>query len=178
MTGARGLLSGLLAGAAGLLSACDDGTRVTRVDRMGSFSRSYLVTAAAGGGLPVIVHGAPFEGVAPEEVVARLSFPAGTLHYVDFRLAERGTRPTNRLVLVFNRADAPDGVRDCRGETPRLAGPDPGGTGFSAQATFCMGDRMQATGVLEATRTRAGDPQSLASALRRLLREIAGDIIA
>lgn len=178
MSAARGLLSGLVAGLAGLLSACDDGARVTRVDRMGSFSRSFLVSAAAGGGLPVIVHGAPFAGATPQEVVARLGFGPGVLHDVAFRLAEPGTRPTNRLVLVFNRADAPDGFRDCRGETPRLAGPAPGGTGFSAQATFCMGDRLQATGVLEATKTRAGDPEGLARALRRLLREIAGDIIA
>ena len=171
----RTLVMRLVAALSGLLAACDDGATVTRVDRMGGFSRSWIVSAAAGGGLPVEIHGAPFPGFTAEEAAAGLSFPPGTLHDVRFRLARPGEAPVNRLILVFNRADAPDAARDCRREDPpptRAAAVDR----FTAQATFCMGGRLQATGVLEA-RVEAGDREGYARAMRRLLREIAGDIV-
>jgi hypothetical protein len=165
-----GALRRALAALGGLLAAgCDDGTVITRVDDRG-LSRSWVVTAGAGG-LPVEAHGTPFAGVRAEEAVARLRFPPGPVYDVGFRSVAPGSGETNRLVLVFNRTSAPDGVGDCRRTEPASTRP-PGEVGFDVTATFCAGARALATGHMEARKTRADDPEAFTAAMRRLLRAI------
>ena len=163
---------GLFGALASLLAACDDGTKITRVDRRGGFVRSWLVFAAEGG-LPVEMHGRPFPGVTDREVAARLRFPPGTLRGFRFRAMAPEETAARRLVLVFNRADAPNALRDCARLGP-VPTSEPAEVGFTAQATFCTESHMMATGFLEARKTPADDPKAFTLAMQRLFREMTG----
>ncbi len=164
-------LSRLFAGLMALLGAgCDDGTVITHVDSaQARLARSMLVTAGPQG-FPVEIHGAPFAGVTPAEVAARLKapprFPAG----IRFRAVEPGAEG-RRLVLVFNRARHPDAWADCRltAPPPALA---PRSEGFSVSATLCSGQGVVVAGHLEARRSRADDPEGFARAMTLLLMSI------
>lgn len=164
---------GLGAGLSALMLAggCDDGTVITRVDRRPGFSLSQVVAMAAGG-VPTEVHGAPFPGAAPDDVAARLAMPASFAAGTTFRAATPGAADTRRrLVLVFNPSAPPNGLRDCRRVEPAPTR-EPGATGFAVTATFCEGERMLATGHLEARRTQADDWAGFTRVMRLLLRDV------
>ena len=166
----RRLTAWLAALTALFAGACDESTTITRLERMSGFSRSWLVAAAAGA-LPVEVHGAPFMGVTPAEVVARLRFPNGRVHGTRFRLAEPGDSGRPRLVLVFNRMGAPNAWRDC--DAPDEAAPrENPGPGFTVTASFCGGRGMEASGHMEASQTRADDPEAFRRAMTQLFQQI------
>lgn len=148
---------------AGLLGACDDGTVVTRTHSVVGDGRSHIVPMAAGG-LPTEVHGAPFAGVAPEAVAARLRLPGGWPADIRFRATDAPGAGA-RLVLVFNPLRNPDGLIACR--TPPAAGPG-GEVGFAVTASFCAGERTLITGHLEAPRVRADDPDAFARSMTAL----------
>lgn len=162
-----------LAGA--LLAACDDGTVITRVQVWGD-ARSYFTTAGAAG-VATEVHGRPFARVSAEEVVARLRPPAGMAQDVRFRLVQQGEQAEGiRLLLVFNRTDVPDTIRDCRrsarGQTLPVEANPAQDVGFTVTATLCHAEARVATAHMEATKTRADDPEEFARVMRLLLMQI------
>lgn len=150
-----------------MLAGCDDGTAVTRVDRLVSGVSGY-VTPLALGGMAVEVHGAPFAGFAPAEVVARLRLPPSYPTAAGFRLA--APSEAERLVLDFNPATPGRAAAACAGEVRSAAGGRR--EGFSVTATLCSGPRVVTTGHLEARRARADDPAAFAQAMSRLFLEI------
>jgi hypothetical protein len=167
---ALGALRRLGAAALALLAGCDDGTIVTLVDAgQARLARSFLVTAGPQG-FPVEIHGAPFAGVAPAEVAARLRAPASFPAGIRFRAVEPGAEG-RRLVLVFNRDGPPDRHADCRMTAP-ASGRAPRDVGFSVSATLCSGAGYVVTGHMEARKTRADDPDEFARVMRLLLTTI------
>lgn len=151
--------------AAAALAGCDDGTVVTRVDRPVSDVRSYVTTLALSG-MPVESHGAPFAGVSPAELAARLrlppAYPAGT----SFRAVAPG-ETRERLVLDFNPATPGRAAAACRGDLG-AARENRAETGFSVSATLCNGERVVVSGHLDARRTRADDPEGFRRAMTAL----------
>jgi hypothetical protein len=175
MTTDRAPRLGLRAGLLALLglAGCEDVYTITRVDRIGSFARSHVVSMAAGG-LPTEIHGAPFTGLTPAEIAARLRGPQAYPDALRFRAIEPGALPAGsnrRLVLVFNRAGNPDGMADCRATAP-IATATPRDRGFTVTATFCSGDRMNATAHMDAESVRADDPDAFTRVMRLLFRKL------
>lgn len=158
-----------------LLSGCDDGTIITRVQVWGDAS-SYFTTAGASG-VATEVHGKPFAGVDAKEIVARLKPPPGMAQDVRFRLVKQGEQAEGiRLLLVFNRSDVPDTIRDCRrsarGQTLPVEPNPTQEVGFTVTATLCDAEARVATAHMEATKTRADDPEEFARVMRLLLMQI------
>lgn len=158
-------LSALLAALAAL-AGCDDGAVITRVTNFVGGGRDYVVPLAAGG-LPAEIHGAPFAGVSAEEVAARLrlppSFPAG----IRFRAVAPDAGAVGRMVLAFNPEGPPNGTALCKIAAPLRHAP-PREIGFAVTATLCNGERVLTTAHLEASKTRADDPEAFAHAMTRL----------
>ena len=165
----RGLFGGIAAAVAALLSGCDNPTKITQVDRLPAFGRSWIV-AVGGGGVPTVVHGTPFESWSAEDVAARLRF-THTLSGVRFRAVAPEDASGNRLLLLFNPERFPAYAKACRGALPRM-GP-PRDRGFEVQAVFCAGDRWIATGYLEAYDVTAEAPDKFAQAMSQLFARIA-----
>ena len=159
-------LSALLASVAALLSGCEDRTVVTRVDKRFDDMRSYIVPIAAGG-LPVVTIGAPFAGVTPDEVIGRLRLPGGWPADIRFRPSQG---ETGRLVLAFNPSGPPNGRALCSGARPEPLPPK--AEGFVVTASFCNGDRLIATGHMEALNTRADDPEAFRRVMTSLFQQI------
>lgn len=165
-------LSRAIGALAGLtVSACDDGTVITRTDVRGDAAAYFVLSGPEG--LPTEVHGAPFPGVTPDWVVAHLKAPPALPTGIRFRAVPVGAhKEAPRLLLVFNRSDAPDASRDCR-RAAAVAVQPPRPEGFSVMATVCHGTAMVATSHMEARRTRADDPEGFSHAMRLLLMQIA-----
>ncbi len=168
----RGLrLGGLLGVLAASLGGCDNPTTVTRVIVMHGGLEASIRSAGAA---HVESHGRPFEGVAPDEIAARLKLPAAFPSGFRFTARTPGPRPERdglRLVLHFNPAGPPDGQADCRRESEAQTLP-PASEGFSVTASWCQGSRLFSTGFMEAPKTRADDPGGFAQAMLRLMIEI------
>lgn len=159
----------ILGGVLGLgLAGCDDGAVITRV-WTSAVTADYL-RLSGGDGFPVEVHGAPFPGITPQEVVARLRAPSALRTGIRFRAVEPGTlRDGARMMLVFNRTDPPDGRTDCRRGGPAQKPGTGGDAGFTVTMTFCNGVAMEATGHMEARKVRADDPEAFARVMQQLM---------
>lgn len=152
------------------LAACDDGTVITRVMIYGD-ARSFLVLSGPLG-MATVVHGAPFPGTTPDWVAANLKAPAAMPTGIRFRAVDIGAaRDGGRLVLVFNRRDAPDAVRDCARQAEAPVDP-PRSEGFSVTASICNAHALVATAHMEARKTRADDPAEFTRVMRLLLMEM------
>lgn len=141
------------------LAGCDDGTVITHVDRLPHVTRADLFTLQEAGGLPVEIHGRPWDGATAEELARALKPPAGGAQDVRFQAVPpgrgRGTHG-HRLVLHFNPTGAPNSVHDCQAtaEMPTRA---PAEIGFTVNATICAGDSWVAHGYLQARKVAPGD---------------------
>jgi hypothetical protein len=165
--------AGLLATLALIVSACDDGTRVNRVENSAS-ANGFFVTAGAAG-VPVEVHGRPFAAVTSAEAVARLKPAPGMAQDITFRSVAPGALADDyRLLLVFNRRDVVDSIRDCRRSAegqPIPVDPAPDdAAGFTLTASICNARNRIATANLEATTTPADDPAEFQRVMQNLLR--------
>jgi hypothetical protein len=160
-----------LFGMLGGLAACDDAWTITRVDNQIRDTHSYVAPLAAGG-LATEIHGLPFEGLTPGEIVAALKLPATWPTDIRFRVTDTPGEG-GRLVLHFNPQGAPNGYVLCAPRRPPAAGP-PRGEGFSVTATLCNGERLLTTGHMEAPKIRPDDRQGFARAMTALLRETFG----
>ena len=166
----RGLqaLTGLLGLA---VAACDDGTVITRVIVYGD-ARSFFVLSGPAG-LATEVHGSPFPDTSAAWVAENLKAPPALPTGIRFRPVAIGAqRDEPRLVLVFNRRDTPDPVRDCARSAEAPVDP-PRTEGFTVMATLCNGHALVATAHMEARKTRAGDTAEFTRVMRLLLMQIA-----
>jgi len=151
-----------------LLAGCEDAWRIDNVDNMVGDVRSYIAPVR-GGGVPTVVRGAPFPGVAPDAVIARLRAPPSYPPATRFRPARAGD--TVRLSLVFNPEARLDAAALCRGDGPAGAGGD-AAPGFVVFAAVCNGARVLVSARLTAPTVAPDDPEAFTQAMRRLLQTI------
>lgn len=153
------------------VAACDDGTVITRV--MVERDAASLLVLSGPQGMATEVHGAPFPDATPDWVAANLRAPATMSTGIRFRAVGIGmARDGARLVLVFNRRDAPDPVRDCARQAEAPVG-SPQSEGFTVTATICNAQALMATAHMEARKTRLGDNAEFTRVMRLLLMQIA-----
>lgn len=125
----------------GALAGCED-TGISDVRRYELITAKKLVEMqGATGAILVEVHGLPWRGADPAEVVGTLRMPEGPARQVRFRPVPPGQGRIGegaRLVLHFNPRGEPNSGRDCRASA-EIETLDPGGDGFTVHATFCRG---------------------------------------
>lgn len=141
------------------IAACDDGTVISHVDKLGHVSAGDLVVMQETDGLRVEVHGIPWKGATDAELASSLRAPSGEAQEVRFRAVPPGQWVSgrgHRLVLHFNPTGAPDSQNDCRA-TAEIRTGAPAEVGFTVNATFCTRDTWIAHGYLQATKAPAGD---------------------
>ena len=93
------------------------------------------------GGMLVERHGLPWPSATPDETIATLRMPAGSaakLRFQEIKPKAGMVGDGRRLVLHFNRLNAPDPNQDCAAVKEFETGE--GGDGFTMSATFCKGD--------------------------------------
>lgn len=161
-------LTAALAGLAG----CDDGAVLSRMDNIVGRVSAFVIPMAAGG-LPVEVHGAPFEGVTAAMVVGRLRLPPAYPSGLGLRAVSPG-EAGGRLVLAFNPAVPGRAAAACAGR-PGVTAPNAAAVGFSVTATLCDGARVLSSGHLDARKTRADDPAGFTRAMDMFFLALLGD---
>lgn len=164
----RAMAGALLA----LLAGCDEPTVITHVFRLPNIHESDLVAMQGPQGIPVEMHGAPWEGAEPAALAAAMKGPAGA---AQIRFTARAvTGPGahgSRMVLHFNPSGPPNGARDCSLAAPAATGTPPE-TGFTVNMTICKGPEVEAQGFLRALETRAGDFEGYSTVMRQLLNAV------
>jgi hypothetical protein len=122
------------------LAGCDDST-VTKVGRRTFLSAPQLAKDLGADALLVEVHGLPWAGADPAEVIGTLRMPQGKARALRFQGIPAGQGhigPGRRLVLRFNPPGAPDSNADCRATEPLPAKPPEKGS-FTVNASYCEG---------------------------------------
>jgi len=162
-------LKTLIAGLVAVLTGCDQPTIITHVFRLPNIHERDLVAMQGPQGIPVEMHGAPWEGADRAALARAMKGPAGA---AQIRFALRDvTGPAAhgaRMVLHFNPQAAPNGPADCA-LTAEAATGAPAPEGFSVNVTFCRGAEVEAQGFLRALETRPGDYEAFSTVMRQLL---------
>lgn len=151
-----------------LLAGCDDPTVITHVYRDPSIHENDLVAMQSHGGIPVEMHGVPWQGASKAELAEAMTGPAGAAR-IRFR-AQDIVGPSfhgSRMVLHFN-PPVPNGAADCA-LTSESTGGEPPDRGFAVNMTICRDTRVEAQGYLKALETSPGDVEAFARAMRQLL---------
>lgn len=162
----------LLVGLCLLLTACDDGTVITHVDKLVSIELSDLVAMQVGGGIRTEVHGSPFEGASADDLTRFLRPPGGTSQATKWISVPVGSVDHGyRMVLHFNPAGPPNAFEDCRRTRPAITLPAQD-VGFTVNMTFCKGKEWEAHGFLQATKTESRDYQDYTRVMRALMNNI------
>ena len=159
---------------AGLLTACDEATIITHVDKLSHMSMNSLVTIQGAQGIAVEIHGAPFPGIDDTAIAAAMRPPAGASQGIRFHAVEPGTWSAHdgwRLVLHFNPDGPPHSVHDCKLEAEAKTAGRPA-QGYSVNATFCNGADWQAHGFLKAPKAAQDDPGLFADHMVQLMQAI------
>jgi hypothetical protein len=122
------------------IAGCD-GTSVSNVRRRAFLSGSDLAKELGADALLVEVHGRPWTGADPAEVVGTLRMPEGKARSIRFQGIPPGQGylgSGKRLLLRFNPPEGSNIRDDCRATAPLpVAEPEPGG--FSVNASYCKG---------------------------------------
>lgn len=157
------------------LAACDEaGPVISHVARQGGFDAETLWTIQNARGIPVEIHGRPFDGITDLQLVELLRPPAGSSQDVTFYPRPPGGWVDGypwRLVLHFNPQGAPNAAEDCA-RIAEAPGNPPAGGGFTLNAVFCQGKEWQAQGYMDAPEIRAGDLAALSDGLASLMQAI------
>jgi hypothetical protein len=156
------------------LSACDEPTIITHVDKLDHMSVSDLWALQDGQGIPVEIHGAPFSHVTDDALAEALRPPGGSAQEVRFYAVPAGVWQGGhawRLVLHFNPQGAPNAFHDCK-LTAEVPTNPPTSLGFTVNATFCKADAWQAHGYLQALKTEDGDLEGFRNVMQALMAEV------
>lgn len=165
-------LSRLLPVALLILSACDDErTVITRTERLAAISLRDLPVMQRGGGVPVEIHGAPFNAISTEALTEALKAPPGRSQETRFRAVAPGQTHGTRMVLHFNPQGAPNAQKDCKRRERAITAP-PRDRGFDVMLSFCRDGTVVAAGFLEAIDTEPGDMAAFTRAMQKLLAAI------
>ncbi|MFK7944086.1 MAG: hypothetical protein AB8B85_14395 [Paracoccaceae bacterium] len=164
----RAILLGLLLG----LSACDEPTIITHVDKLSHMEQSDLFVMQDANGIPVVFHGLPFRETSAETLASAMQPPSGSAQSVRFYASPPETQHGGhgwRLVLHFNpQGGIPNSQQDCR----RTGAADTAGLptqGFSVNATFCKGTEWQAHGFMKVLQIQNGDTKAFTRVMKQLL---------
>jgi len=123
-----------------LMAGCDD-SDVSHIERRSFLTAPELVDQLGADALLVEVHGLPWKGADPVEVVATLRMPEGKARALRFQGVPPGQGylgTGKRLVLRFNPPGIPNVDADCRA-TALLPVQPPTEGSFTVNATYCKG---------------------------------------
>lgn len=154
-----------------LLAGCDEPTVISHVDRLGSVTADDLWTMQDGRGVPVEIHGRPFDRITDREIAEVLRPPGGSSQGVKFYTTPvgswKGGHPW-RIVLHFNPQGAPNSFHDCKliREARTNARQE---NQFSVNVSFCKNDTWEAHGFLKVLSISDGDTEALGNALQSLM---------
>lgn len=160
-----------------VMAGCDDGTVISRVDSTTTLDRARILSMAKDGlGVPLEVHGAPWSGVAAEEVAAKVRLPNSFPPEIRFRPTTPGELDPDhdKVVMVFNPSRPPNVSRLC-GQTASVPTEPPKDGPFQAFVALCDGPEWMGMGVLDASRQAAGDWPEFTRATRVLFSRIFAD---
>jgi hypothetical protein len=122
------------------LAGCDD-TTVTNVGRRTFLTAPELAEKLGEDALLVEIHGLPWAGADPAEVVGTLRMPEGKARGIRFQEIPAGEGYLGggeRLVLRFNPPAGANIQEDCRATEPLpVRAPQEGG--FEVNASYCQG---------------------------------------
>ncbi|MEO1291706.1 MAG: hypothetical protein AAFV62_02560, partial [Pseudomonadota bacterium] len=133
------------------LAGCDDGDTIDRVSRDVGFDNQMIMAMAKDGPIPVEVFGAPWDGIAAEDVAANLRMPNALPPEIRFQSVTPGTRPArdpSKLVLIFNGINPPDQTVSCTLPPDARETGAPRAEGFDVFAVFCGGSGAMGSGFL------------------------------
>lgn len=152
-----------------VLAGCDEPTVITHVFRLPNIRESDLVAMQGPRGIPVEMHGAPWQGADRAALAGAMKGPAGAAQIrFDAREVSGPGAHGTRMVLHFNPLAAPNGPADCAlAAEAATAAPAP--KGFAVNMTFCRGSQVEAQGFLRALETEPGDYEAFATVMRQLL---------
>jgi len=161
----KAILGALLA----VLAACDEPTVITHVFRMPNIRESDLVAMQGPQGIPVEMHGLPWEDADPSALAAAMKGPAGAapIRFAHQRVMGPGAHGS-RMVLHFNPSGPPNSDHDCSLTAPAVTDAPPA-KGFTVNMTFCNGEKIEAHGFLRALETQPGDYEGFSTVMRQLL---------
>ncbi|MEM1159602.1 MAG: hypothetical protein AAGJ28_01595 [Pseudomonadota bacterium] len=165
---ARALTLGLL------VAACDEPTVISLVDRVPNMKVEDLWQMQDSRGIPVEIHGSPFNRISDREIAEALRAPAAAGDGIKFYSAPAGNWQGGhawRLVLHFQPQGGPNSTYDCSLTEEARTNARPEG-GFTVHATFCKEDLWQAHGYLQALKIEENDMEAFADMMQALLFEI------
>lgn len=157
---------------AALLAGCDEPTVITHVDRLSHMTLSDLKVIQGPQGIPVEMHGVPFDGAEPARLASALRPPSGGSQEIRFHPAAPGAWQQNgqkwRLVLHFNpEGNVPNAFHDCKlTDTARTASPPD--HGFTVNAVFCNATEWQAHGYMKVLKLDPADEAAFTRVMRQL----------
>ncbi|MEO1492734.1 MAG: hypothetical protein AAFV19_11330 [Pseudomonadota bacterium] len=154
-----------------LLAGCDEPTIISHVDKLAHMSKDDLWTMQDGRGIPVEIHGSPFNRITDREVAEVLRPPGGASQEVRFYATPVGSWTGGhpwRIVLHFNPQGAPNSFSDCQltREARTNARPE---DGFTVNVSFCKDDQWQAHGYLQVLKIEDGDTDALGNTLQQVM---------
>ena len=156
------------------LSACDEPTVISHVDRRPDMVLDELWKIQDDRGIPVEIHGTPFHRVTDDALTAALKVPANAPQDIRFYLSPAGSAQGGhpwRLVLHFNPQGGPNAYNDCRMTAEARTNPRPENT-FTMNATFCNGQDWTAHGFLEVLEIEDGDIEAFTRHFQTLVSAI------
>ncbi len=160
--------------ALGLLSACDEATEISHVDRLPNMVLDELWKIQDPRGIPVEIHGSPFHRITDADLTAILKVPADAPQDISFYPIPAGSADAGypwRLILHFNQQGPPNAVGDCAmtAEARTNAPPE---NGFSMNLVFCKAKLWQAHGFMQVPKIEDGDRAAFTAHFQSLLSAI------
>ena len=158
----------------GLLSACDEATEVSHVDRLPNMVLDELWKIQDPRGIPVEIHGSPFHRITDADLTAILKVPADAPQDITFYPIPAGSADSGypwRLILHFNQQGPPNAVRDCalNVEARTNALPE---KGFSMNLVICKDKLWQAHGFMKVKEIEDNDRAAFTAHFQSLLSAI------
>ena len=158
----------------GILSACDEATEISHVDRLPNMVLDELWKIQDPRGIPVEIHGSPFRRITDADLTALLKVPANAPQDISFYPIPAGSSEAGypwRLILHFNGQGPPNAVRDCAmtAEARTNALPE---KGFSMNLVFCKDKLWQAHGFMQVHKIEDDDREAFTTHFQSLLSAI------
>ncbi|MEM7743082.1 MAG: hypothetical protein AAF409_05165 [Pseudomonadota bacterium] len=155
-----------------MLAACDEPTVITHVDKQPHMEMSDLVVMQGPSGIPVEIHGLPWDGADRSALAAAIRPPAGASQGTTFSALPQGGHAGRhgwRLVLHFNpQGGVPRSDHDCKLTSDVKTNAPPDGS-YAVNVTFCEGAAWQAHAYLKVLEAEPGDIDAFSAALRQTM---------
>lgn len=154
-----------------MLTACDDPTIISHVDRRPHMAMSDLWAMQDGRGIPVEIHGSPFRNVTDADLAGALRPPARAGQSTQFYARPVGSWQGGhawRLVLHFNPRGGPNAYQDCRRSVEADTDEAPAES-YSVNLSFCKDNDWQAHGYMRVLDAKAGELEPFSTHMQALM---------